>query len=74
MFGPHHHYCGEQRFVGVNTFKGTRGYEDEILSVDPPVNTYTPDYAFTDFYLGAVRISEYKISNNIAGDGERRGK
>lgn len=74
MFGPHHHYCGEQRFVGVNTFKGTRGYEDEILSVDPPVNTYTPDYAFTDFYLGAVRIFEYKISNNIAGDGERRGK
>lgn len=63
IFGPHHHYCGEQRFVGVNTFKGSRGYEDEILSIDPPANTYTPDYAFTDFYLGTAYIKEYKSEN-----------
>lgn len=60
LLGPHHHYEGELNFVGVNTFKGTRGYEDEVMNIDPPTNTFTTDYAFVDFSFGDVFISEYQ--------------
>lgn len=60
LLGPHHHYEGERNFVGVNTFKGTRGYEDEVLNIDPPTNTFMSDYAFVRFSFGNVFISEYE--------------
>lgn len=58
--GPHHHVEGEQRFVGVNTFRGTRGYEDEILFIDPPRNTFTPDYSFVRFGIGDLVVHREK--------------
>lgn len=64
LLGPHHHYEGERNFVGVNTFKGTRGYEDEVMNIDPPTNTFTRDYAFVEFSFGNVYVSEYEKTVN----------
>lgn len=61
LLGPHHHYAGEQKFVGVNTFRGTRGYEDEVVTVGAPENTFVSSYAFVKFEAGNLFITK-KIS------------
>lgn len=61
LLGPHHHYKGEQNFVGVNTFRGVRGYEDEVVTVDAPENTFVSSYAFVPLCTGKLYIIEKDI-------------
>ena len=65
VFGPHHHYKEDPEFVGVNTFKGVRGYEDEVVNFDAEKTTWVDTYAFGFFGLGRCRIlkREYRISS-----------
>lgn len=64
LLGPHHHMKGEVDFVGVNTFKGTKGYEDNILNPSLPENTYTDDYSFVSFGCKGVVLEEFVASSN----------
>ncbi|MBQ2712580.1 MAG: hypothetical protein IJF71_04305, partial [Clostridia bacterium] len=59
LMGPHHHYKGEPQFVGVNTFNGTRGYEDGIVDYAAPEKTSVAEYAFVPFGAGQMYISVY---------------
>ena len=59
LLGPHHHRMGEVDFVGVNTFKGTKGYEDCILNPSLPDNTFTPDYSFVPFGMSGITVEKY---------------
>jgi len=58
LLGPHHHIKGENLFVGVNTFKGRRGFEDEVVNYDLKSDiTWTDNYYFTAF--GQVKAGIY---------------
>ncbi len=57
IFGPHHHIKGENNFVGCNTFKGLKGYEDFIVNYDLiSDDTWTDDYSFVPFGCGQIEI------------------
>ncbi len=57
IFGPHHHIKGENNFVGCNTFKGIRGYEDSIVNYDlTQEDTWTDEYSFVPFGCGLIEI------------------
>jgi hypothetical protein len=64
LLGPHHHISGENNFVGPNTFKGRRGYEDHIVNPDIQTNdTWTDSYSFVDFGCEGIYVS-YRISDD----------
>lgn len=57
IFGPHHHIKGENNYVGCNTFKGIKGYEDAIVNYDLTMeDTWTDDYSFVPFGCGQIEI------------------
>ena len=57
IFGPHHHIKGENNYVGCNTFKGIRSYEDYIVNYDIVTdNTWTDDYSFVPFGCEGIEI------------------
>jgi hypothetical protein len=59
LLGPHHHFKGENNYVGPNTFKGFYGYEDKIVNPDVTVNdTWTDRYSFVAFGCGNIYIIE----------------
>ncbi len=61
ILGPHHHIKGENNFVGVNTFKGTRGYEDSIVNYDLQTdNTWSDNYAFVEFGCNSIELITLK--------------
>lgn len=60
VLGPHHHYKGEPNFVGVHTFKGEKGFEDDVVTVNAPQKTWTDDYSFTPYGIAKVKIEIYK--------------
>jgi hypothetical protein len=50
ILGPHHHVKGENNFVGCNTFKGVKGYEDIFFNFDlEGDNTWIDEYSFVPF-------------------------
>lgn len=56
LLGPHHHQKGENLFVGCNTFKGEKGYEDSLFYFDLGKDTWTDDYSFVPFGCDGVEI------------------
>lgn len=56
LLGPHHHYKDDPEFVGVNTFKGVQGYEDNVVNFDSEEKTWVDTYSFVFFGLGKCRI------------------
>ncbi|MCF7931628.1 MAG: hypothetical protein K9K93_00480 [Acholeplasmataceae bacterium] len=67
LLGPHHHYRGEPLFVGVNTFKGTRGFED---FVNPDAKEVTWDHGdhVVKFALGVVWIKRFHRTTKHVGE------
>lgn len=64
IFGPHHHVKGENLFVGVNTFKGTWGFEDSIVNYDiKKGRTWSDNYSFTYFGKGKIAVKRYNKNN-----------
>lgn len=61
LLGPHHHIRGEQNFVGLSTFVGKRGYEDNVVRTDAPECTYVDDYHFVPFAIGDVYLTKERI-------------
>lgn len=60
LLGPHHHIKGQCYFVGLNTFKGVRGYEDFVSPEITQESTWTDDYSFVPFRLGDVTLEYYR--------------
>lgn len=60
IFGPFHHQSGEPAFVGNNTFRGVKSFEDSILYNYLPEDTYNERYHFVKFGIGAVMAIKYK--------------
>lgn len=60
VLGPHHHIKGEVDFVGGNTFKGIKGFEDSILNPALPADTWTDRYSFVPFGIGEIWLEEWK--------------
>lgn len=61
LLGPHHHCKGEVCFVGPNTFKGIRGYEDHVVSPDIDFeDTWTDSYSFQPFGVGKIILEQKK--------------
>lgn len=59
LLGPHHHCKGEVCFVGPNTFKGVRGYEDNVVSPDIDFeDTWTDAYSFQPFGVEKIMLEE----------------
>lgn len=57
LLGPHHHCKGEVCFVGPNTFKGVRGYEDSVVSPDIDFeDTWTDTYSFQPFGVKEIML------------------
>ena len=60
LLGPHHHYAGEPSFVGVSVFKGERGYEDYMMTPNPPEKTRTEENAFVPFGFRSLTLKVYR--------------
>ncbi len=60
LLGPHHHYTGEPSFVGVSVFKGERGYEDYMMTPNPPEKTRTEENAFVPFGFRSLTLKVYR--------------
>lgn len=57
LLGPHHHIRGENDFVGGNTFRGEKGFEDRFENYDLKTNiTWTDEYSFVRFGCGMIRL------------------
>ncbi|MBQ7924065.1 MAG: hypothetical protein IJ329_02025 [Clostridia bacterium] len=59
LLGPFHHRSGEPAFVGGNTYRGVKGFEDGILYAHFDDNTYDKRYHFVKFGLGATIALKY---------------
>jgi len=60
LFGPHHHFKGQNFFVGPSTFIGTKGFEDFVSSDIVEKNTWTDNYSFVPFTCGSIVLEMYK--------------
>ncbi len=60
--GPHHHIEGEPLFVGVHTFTGVRGFEDEIAGTAGKPCTRTGDTCFAPQIVGRVCIVKSMVN------------
>lgn len=57
IFGPHHHVKGENKFVGCNTFKGKKGYEDAMFNFElEGEETWTDEYSFVVFGCDEIMV------------------
>lgn len=59
VFGPHHHICGENFFVGPDTFKGEKGFEDFVSPQITDKSTKKDGYSFIPFGSEGYEIIEY---------------
>lgn len=57
--GPHHHVLGEPYVVGERTFRGVKGFEDELMESEFFENVYTPNYNFVKNEMPIIEITEY---------------
>lgn len=55
--GAFHHYKKEPNFVGISTFNGIKGYEDELVNFDAPLCTYVDEYNFIPLEIGQIFIT-----------------
>ena len=62
-FGPHHHICGENFFVGPSTFKGEKGFEDFVSAQITDNCTRKGSYSFIPFGTDGLEIIEYCIND-----------
>lgn len=58
--GPHHHRSGEPNFVGVNTFNGTKGFEDYLIDPAAPEVTWDDGYAFVKNTIDPLTVRQYR--------------
>lgn len=57
LLGPHHHVKGENLFVGCNTFKGKKGYEDTMFNFElEGEETWSDDYSFVPFGCDRIEL------------------
>lgn len=67
LLGPHHHIKGENLFVGCNTFKGQKGYEDTMFNYElESEDTWTDDYSFVAFGCDKIElITKEYLQRNV---------
>lgn len=65
LMGPHHHINGEPNFVGPSTFQGRRGFEDFVSPWIRGDDTWTDNYAFVPYELGAVAVRRYREADSL---------
>ncbi len=59
LLGPHHHIKGWNFFVGPDTFKGEKGWEDFIYPEIKSSSTWTDEYSFVRFSAGCIMLEYF---------------